>query len=190
VFEYTVSGGNVSRWPGRRGSWRLSKQPGGRRRSIAGAYCLRRFREAGPGVTGALARPGRCWQAAIRPSRLMPRSDRTARAVCPRAASAPRGSACCPAAGAVPCLPGARDRLLAGAPCGRRLSATVPSKTRTARAMTSARRLRAVTGIALHRLRPRPCLVLRDFLIAEMIVPLDLWAGRSAAPGSGRTRRL
>lgn len=43
MSEYTVSGGNVSIRPGRRGSWRPGKQPGGRRRSIAGAYCLLAF---------------------------------------------------------------------------------------------------------------------------------------------------
>ena len=57
MFEYTVSGGNVSTRPGRKGRWRLRKQPDEPAVQSAERIARRRFCVAGLGVLGALTRP-------------------------------------------------------------------------------------------------------------------------------------
>jgi len=86
VFEYKVSGGDVSTRPGARDAGdRESSLVTGAVQS-AERIARRRFREAGPGVPWRAHAPRLCWQAAIQPSRPVPRPDRPAQAACPRAA--------------------------------------------------------------------------------------------------------
>ena len=115
-----------------------------KRRPIrSGAYCPpgASARRGRAGVPGALMRPWRCEQAAIRPSRLVQRPDRPARAGCPAcradAAPAPRGSICCPAAPAAPCPPGCACPLAGWLAARKTTISHAPSKTRTTTAMTS-----------------------------------------------------
>jgi hypothetical protein len=67
-FKYTVIGGNVTTRPGGRVAG--NRESGLVTAAIQSAERIarRRFREAGPGVPGALTRPWLRWQTAIRPS--------------------------------------------------------------------------------------------------------------------------
>src|SRR5262249_24091651 len=89
-FEYTVSGGNVSTGPGRRAARDPVSSLVDAAVQSSDRIAGRRFRAAGPGGLVRSRAPGLCSQAAIRPSRLVPRPDRPARAACPRAAQMPR----------------------------------------------------------------------------------------------------
>ena len=132
VVNYTARCGHVSTRPGRRAA-------GDRESSLVTAavqsperIARRRFGEAAPGVLGALRRPWLRWPTAIRPCRPVLRPCRPARAVCPHAAQMPRphraDRRAAPRQVRFPACPGAPDRLPAGAPRGRRLSAIIPAR--------------------------------------------------------------
>ena len=92
------------------------------------------------GVLGALTRPWRCEQAAIRPSRLAPRPGRPARAACPGAARMPRprggDRSAAQRASAAPCPPGCACPLAGWRAARKTAISHAPSKTRTTTVMT------------------------------------------------------